>query len=149
VTEPTITKATAADAGCWLEGSRGWYATPMLIRIAWERGMPHDGDDVEIVDAYEHGGPIELRFDSGKPHTWQTGRFTGNTTCSVCGLLPLDDDDVATTCTVKVDVPEAVVDMADDAENWLNDNVAPEGYAFGWHDGEFFLWTDADWEVTQ
>lgn len=28
---------------------------------------------------------------------------------------------------------------ADEAEDWLNDNVAPEGYQFGWADGEFFL----------
>ena len=27
----------------------------------------------------------------------------------------------------------------DEAEEWLNANVAPDGYSFGWHDGEFFL----------
>jgi hypothetical protein len=29
--------------------------------------------------------------------------------------------------------------LGDDAENWMNDNVAPEGFSFGWEDGEFFL----------
>jgi hypothetical protein len=38
------------------------------------------------------------------------------------------------------------VDLADVAERWLNDRIAPDGYSFGWHDGEFFLWTTAEWE---
>lgn len=37
-------------------------------------------------------------------------------------------------------------EIADDAEAWMNENVAPEGYSFGWHDGEFFLWSIEDWE---
>jgi hypothetical protein len=36
---------------------------------------------------------------------------------------------------------------ADDAEDFLNESVAPDGYLFGWHDGEFFLWSNEDWEV--
>lgn len=31
---------------------------------------------------------------------------------------------------------------ADEAELWLNDNVAPDGYVFGWVDGEFYLMVD-------
>jgi hypothetical protein len=38
--------------------------------------------------------------------------------------------------------------VSEEAEQWLNDNVAPEDYYFGWHDGEFFLqsvdWWDED-----
>ena len=41
---------------------------------------------------------------------------------------------------------EFVNDAADEAEAYMNESVAPEGYSFGWHDGEFFLWSDADWE---
>jgi hypothetical protein len=40
---------------------------------------------------------------------------------------------------------EFVVDLADEAENWLNENVAPADTSFGWFDGEFFLWTNTDW----
>lgn len=39
---------------------------------------------------------------------------------------------------------EAMTDLADEAEAWLNANVAPERYAFGWHDGEFFLCPTCD-----
>jgi hypothetical protein len=31
---------------------------------------------------------------------------------------------------------------ADDAEAWLNDHIAPDGYRFLWNDGEFFLWPE-------
>lgn len=53
------------------------------------------------------------------------------------GPLALDDD------------WDALLDqggMADDAEKWLNEHIAPDGYAFGWHAGEFFLWPDETWE---
>ncbi len=35
-------------------------------------------------------------------HDFQQSRFTGTTTCSRCGLLPMDDDDMETPCRVKV-----------------------------------------------
>lgn len=41
---------------------------------------------------------------------------------------------------------EIICDAADEAEAWLNDNVAPEGFSFGWYDGEFFLWSDETWQ---
>lgn len=37
------------------------------------------------------------------------------------------------------DEHEILIEASDEVEQWLNDNVAPEGYSFGWHDGEFFL----------
>lgn len=41
---------------------------------------------------------------------------------------------------------DALSDTVDDAEQWLNSHVAPQGFSFGWHDGEFFLWSDSEWE---
>lgn len=41
---------------------------------------------------------------------------------------------------------EALSDASDEVENWLNDHVAPEGYSFGWWEGEFFLWSVESWE---
>jgi hypothetical protein len=43
---------------------------------------------------------------------------------------------------------EWVLDLADKAEDWLNEHVAPEGHHFDWHDCEFFLWTDEEWQTT-
>lgn len=42
---------------------------------------------------------------------------------------------------------DTVLWLADKAEGYLNDEVAPEGWSFGWADGEFFLRSAADWEV--
>jgi hypothetical protein len=44
------------------------------------------------------------------------------------------------------DEHESLSWAADEVEQWLNDNVAPEGYSFGWHDGEFFLQPEQWWE---
>ena len=44
------------------------------------------------------------------------------------------------------DEHEILFDAVDRVETWLNDQVAPEGYSFGWSDGEFMLWSDASWQ---
>jgi hypothetical protein len=36
--------------------------------------------------------------------------------------------------------------LADEARNWMNENIAPDGYYFDWFDCEFFLWSDNDWQ---
>lgn len=41
-----------------------------------------------------------------------------------------------------------LVDIAEEAEDWLNENVAEEGHSFGWFDGEFYYWSNADWHET-
>ena len=40
---------------------------------------------------------------------------------------------------------ELLSEAADGVVLWLNDNVAPEGFSFGWHGGEFFLQSEAWW----
>lgn len=43
---------------------------------------------------------------------------------------------------------EFIHDIADEAEEWMNNNVAPDGHSFGWFDGEWFLWSHSTWEET-
>lgn len=38
-----------------------------------------------------------------------------------------------------------VREVADDALSWLSDEVAPEGYSFGWHEGNLLLGSMAQW----
>jgi hypothetical protein len=99
---------TAANAGCWLEGSRGWTVTPAVIDIAVSYGFVLDEEAKAALDAYRDDGGMGLPMDSN--------------------------------------VPEIVHDVADEAETYLNDNVAPLGYTFGFHDGEFHLQADTWWE---
>lgn len=37
-----------------------------------------------------------------------------------------------------------LVDAADDAEAWLNDNVTVSGYSWQWNDGEFGLYANEE-----
>lgn len=102
--------------GCWLEGSRGWRASGHLVEIAESHGMRLSKDDRAILAAY---------LDSADSITLSTGEV-------------LDAGSIA----------GAVIDqgeLTDRAEQWLNDKVAPKGWAFGWHDGEFFFWPDSVW----
>lgn len=63
----------------------------------------------------------------------------------------VDDDDL-TVRELADDYPNLTEEqhaiwpeIVDDAERWLNEAVAPEGYSFGWHDGEFFFQPDYWW----
>lgn len=40
---------------------------------------------------------------------------------------------------------ERLNEIARDAEDWLTDNVAPEGHSFGWHESDFVLASEAGW----
>lgn len=115
-TDPgSIVRETAASAGCWLEGSRGWTAIPMLVRIAEGYGFPMDDDDEKIVSACENGDEdVSLEGDLGN--------------VSVHNAM------------------ELTVEIMDKAESWMNEHVAPVGFSFGWHDGEWYLWSDEAWE---
>ncbi len=49
---------------------------------------------------------------------------------------------------LEQDSIERVIDLMDAAEQWLN-NLCPDGYRFGWSDGEFFLMSDEWWEANE
>ena len=110
----TITKASPADAGCWIDGHWGRYGTPRLIEIAQDHGMVLDRDDEGALKSY--GLDIEdFRGEDNELH----------------------------------DAAEWVIGqggLGDFAEEWMNENVAPDGFYFGWNDGEFFLWDTETWE---
>jgi hypothetical protein len=53
----TTTKITPADAGCWLEGSRGWRISADVVRLAADYGLGIDAADRGILRRYEAGDP--------------------------------------------------------------------------------------------
>lgn len=61
---------------------------------------------------------------------------------------PLTDDDRALMSAYdkgeQYDADE-FYSLADEIEGWMNAWLAPEGYSFGWSDGEFFLMSNQDW----
>lgn len=46
-------------------------------------------------------------------------------------------------CSHEPDYPnDALIEESEMATVWLNDNIAPNEYAFGWNDGDFGMWPD-------
>lgn len=111
-----IPRALPSDAGCWIDGHWGQYATARLVQIA--AGYGFRGDAVEDPEA-------------------DLARIAR---AHLASIGPSDSEGISD------DEHETLVYGADDAEAWLNAHVAPEGFSFGWHDGEFFLWSDETWE---
>lgn len=103
-----IEKAVPSDAGCYVDGQWGQYATARMIGVAKSFGYA----DAESIDLAER--KLAAMLPSIAP-----------------GLT--DDEE------------ESLVFCADDAEQWLNTEIAPDGYSFGWFDGEFFLQSDEWW----
>lgn len=97
-----IVKATSEDAGCWVDGARGYHALAfMVVNLADHRcGYPLSDEDRETVEKYDAG------------------------------------DEVTSL--------EEVIEIADEAEAWMNEHVAPEGYTFLWLDGDFVLISDEE-----
>lgn len=43
---------------------------------------------------------------------------------------------------------DSLIWASERAEQWLNDNIAPQDHYFGWYDGEFFLQSVDWWDET-
>lgn len=92
------------------------------------RGWSASGELVNI--AHHHGMPLDA-YDREVVTAYLRG------------------DETITIDFQEHDVTGLVVDqgeLADQAEAYLNEHVAPEGWQFGWHDGEFFLMPDEWWQ---
>lgn len=48
---------------------------------------------------------------------------------------------------IQVEDAEEMYQIAEEAEYWLNEHVAPEGYLFFWSDGDFVLMPTYEWEA--
>lgn len=116
-----IVKAEPANAGCWIDGHWGHYAVAQLVNIAAGHGYRDPATDPPFAqpDIVE----IALRKLAS------LGRGGG-----VTGPEITDDEE------------EQLLWTADDVEIWMNDNVAPDGFSFGWYSGVFFLWSEAQWQ---
>ena len=105
--------------GCYNEGPPGLHGWARLIELT--------GDVLGVAD--------------------KGGFVPGADGDSILAAHRDGDQDVVLTDGSKVDVMDAYVELGDKAEAWLNANVAGDGERFGWHDGEFYLWSNADWQA--
>jgi hypothetical protein len=61
--------------------------------------------------------------------------------------MPMEDQD-AEYWANKEDDPDSeyMIEWSQASEEWLNENVADEGFMFGWMDGDFFYQSENWWE---
>lgn len=109
-------KATPADAGCWIDGHWGQYGVARMVKIAADHGY---------VD--EAAQPPFATLDV--------------VACASSVLRSIGPSEHEATD----DEWNCLDEACDDVEAWMNEHVAPEGFSFGWHDGEFFLQSQEWW----
>lgn len=109
--ERLTAEQAASHAGTWVDGARGWRAPARVVEIAHTYGMPATPGDAEILAHYQQG--------DGEPLTLPTGET-------------LDAGEIGNAVSGQGE-------LADQAETWLNDHIAPDGWSFGWIDGDFCL----------
>jgi len=74
------------------------------------------------------------------------GQYAIGRLCSIAEAHGWKNEYQVTEDTVTNFDLDFAIELADEAELWLNDNVAPDGHSFGWFDGEFYLWSNTDWQ---
>ena len=112
------TDITPSMAGCWIDGHHGQYAIDILVDTTM--GLVGGGETFDFP----------LTEDESIVSSWCIDRANG---------IQHHDEPFDGAWEVRHD-------LADKCEHELNEQLAPIGYSFGWHDGEFFLWSDEDWE---
>lgn len=120
----------AVEPGCWVDGHWGQYGPDHLADRAEELGWVPDGWSADprqlrsIADTIGEWGYVKppLRLGFGTRPIWGEGE----------GIF--------------LALHEVASSAADEIEAWLNDNTETEGYSWGWHDGEFYLWPTETWE---
>lgn len=122
----TVSRMNEEDFGCIVSSDHGVYASLRAVEWAVSRGFSLAEIEAEDITCL-------WEFTSGS--------FT----------VPLTEQDDPFLSAIATGRREAecsqVVDyIADCAMEWLNENVAPDGASFGWHDCEFVLWADEDWQ---
>lgn len=114
----TITRLTPDAAGCWIEGHWGHYGVARMIAIAADLGYTDPATDPPFA----------------QPDIVDIARR------KLAAMGPSTADDITD------DEEEMLLWTVDDVEAWMNEHVAPEGFSFGWNDGEWFLWATETWE---
>lgn len=121
-----------AELGCWIDGHWGQYAPDRLIRIALNEGWRAQGPEDELLAdiACTRLDEIGSRAD---------------TTAALCNQWIARFGRFEHAIDAEGEVLSFIPELSDECEQWLNDQC-PEGYNFGWHDGEFFLQSTEWWE---
>ncbi len=120
--------------GCWIDGHWGQYGPDRLIDIGTGYGFePQDEQDRMLIEY------SSFRLS-------HIGHRMGDDLDEFEALLRRLMPSVENVLDEEWQVAEMAIELADDVEAWMNENIAPSGYLFGWYDGEFYLWRLSEWE---
>lgn len=112
------------ELGCWIDGHWGQYGPDRLISIAVAQGWgPAEDSEASPIE-------VALLVELAQDRLDDIG--TSRTTF---------EDRLARFGRTEGWYFDEQPDLADEVENWLN-SICPEGYSFGWYDGEFYLQSD-------
>lgn len=151
----TVERLTRSHVGQIFDGALGWHNNARVIRMAQERGMALDLLDRSVLRLYETGNekdnalcrecgrPVAALFYHPLSHEiqliahlapwdslWPEGFLACSDAPETCKATTLDD--------AMIDAAGYVLDqggLLDAAVDWLDEHVAPEGYAFEFDDG--------------
>jgi hypothetical protein len=124
----TTTGIHPVETGCWIAGHHGQYGPDRLADIA--EGFGWTPDDC-LAD------PRQVRLIVDTIDAWGYTRTADG--CPIC-----NDRRVV---GIVGSLWETHAESVDIITHWLNDHTE-DGYSWGWEDGEFYLWTTAEWEAT-
>lgn len=135
----TDLKLTPEDAGTYVDGWWGHYSTSQaLVRAISDLEWPAaDEEDRKTILALaltdQYGGSFLVHEDVVREARREAK------------LPDLEGDDLYE-ATQADDLFEVLVSALDDAEEWLTENAAPEGFYFGSHPdiGDWGMWADED-----
>ena len=114
----TLKSGQTMEPGCFIDGHWGQYGIARMIEIAADMGWTDKAAEPGLGQQKD-GIKLAMR--------------------KLASMSPSDSDSEDLTDSEE----EELIWAADDAEAWLNEQT-PEGYSWGWQDGEFFL-SSAEW----
>ena len=133
----TQRRIAPADAGCWIDEMNGWHVHYLVAELALSLGWLGSKDP-----SVSYSGEITRR---------DTIRATACRRDEVRAILSAYKRGDGTT-TYRGNEITCVADqvlnqggIADDATDYLN-TLAPEDYAFGWHEGSLYLQSEKWWQ---
>lgn len=155
----------AVEPGCWVDGHWGQYGPDHLADRAEELGWkPATADDDprtlrvvadEIQNAQHARGvmePVDAATGHEVHYTHRRDRWVYRLRFPIIQLVvhvDTIDGQQPTPTWPASNVWEQRSEATDAIERWLNNHTETDGYTWGWHDGEFYLWPDDTWEEVE
>jgi hypothetical protein len=130
-------KITPTDAGCWIDEINGWHAHYQVAELALSLGWLTSKDPAVPLPGYA-STPRRKRAET---------RARRSEVRAVLAAYKGGQDTARYRQAEIDDVPGQVINqggICDQATDYLS-TLAPEGFSFGWHEGNLMLMSNEWW----